>query len=58
MKTVRRQPAVATITIRGAAKMTSAQRRRIAKWMRSRAAWLEKHGDLAANLYTARWYWE
>lgn len=46
---------IAAFTVYGAPKMTPAGRARIAKWLRSRANWFEKHGDLAAARHTARW---
>lgn len=40
---------VSMITIYGAGKMTVAQRRKIARWMRSRADWFEEFGGLATD---------
>ena len=47
--------AAATVTIRDAAHMTPRGRKAIAKWLRSRATLLEKHGDLLAPRFTARY---
>lgn len=48
----------AIVTIKDAAKMTPAGRRRIAKWLRSRATLLEKHGNLMASRFISRWIYE
>ena len=48
----------AIVTIKDAAKMTPAGRRRIAKWLRSRALLLEKHGDLLSSRFVSRWLYE
>jgi hypothetical protein len=50
--------AAAIVTIHGAPRMTLSGRRRIAKWLRSRAAHLEKHGDLLAERSVQRWLYE
>lgn len=50
--------AVATVTIKDAAKMTARGRKRIATWLRSRAVLLEKHGDLLAGRFTARYFYQ
>jgi phage antirepressor YoqD-like protein len=48
----------AIVTIFDGAKMTKAGRKRIAKWLRSRADLLEKHGDLLAPRFVSRWLYE
>ena len=48
----------AIVTIKDANKMSLAGRRRIAKWLRSRADLLEKHGDLFASRFISRWLYE
>jgi hypothetical protein len=48
----------AIVTIHNAPKMTLEGRRRIAKWLRSRAVCLEKHGDLMGPRYVARWLYD
>lgn len=45
----------AIVTIFDASKMTPAGRKRIAKWLRSRADLLENHADLMASRFTSRW---
>lgn len=47
--------AAAIVTIFDAPRMTKAGRKRIAKWLRSRADLLEKHADLMAPRFTSRW---
>jgi hypothetical protein len=48
----------AIVTIHDAPRMTNAGRKRIAKWLRSRADLLEKHGDLMAKRCVMRWLYE
>lgn len=48
----------AIVTIYDAARMTKAGRKRIAKWLRSRADLLENHGDLMASRFVSRWLYE
>lgn len=48
----------AIVTIHDAPNMTKAGRKRIAKWLRSRADLLEKHGDLMAKRCVMRWLYE
>lgn len=43
---------IAKVSILGVPKMTVDGRKRIAKWLRSRANVIEKHGDLI----TERWF--
>lgn len=50
--------AAAIVTIHDAPRMTKAGRKRIAKWLRSRADLLEKHGDLMAKRCVMRWLYE
>lgn len=45
----------ATVVVIDAAYMTMQARKKIANWLRSRARLLEKHGDLLAPRYTARY---
>ncbi len=45
----------AIVTINHPAKMNAKGRKRIAAWLRSRAKLLEKHSDLMASRYTARY---
>lgn len=45
-----------SLTVRGLNKMTKKERQKIARYVRARANWIEKHGDLAASRYTARLY--
>jgi hypothetical protein len=50
--------AAAIVTIFDAPKMSKAGRKRIAKWLRSRADLLEGHGDLMASRFVSRWLYE
>jgi len=52
---VKKEKSAAIVTIFDAPNMTSAGRKRIAKWLRSRADLLEKHADLMASRFTSRW---
>ena len=45
----------AIVTIHKPDKMTKKGRKQIANWLRSRAVLLEKHGDLMASRFTARY---
>lgn len=54
-KEMKKAKAAAVVTIHHAAKMTPSGRKRIAKWLRSRASYLEKHADLMAARFTSRW---
>jgi hypothetical protein len=49
---------IAQVRVRGPGRMTKAGRKRIAKWLRSRADWLEKHGELAVSRgwFKQDWY--
>ena len=47
----------ASLIVYDVPRMTRAGRKRIAKWLRSRADWLEKHEDLAAKNWRARYYY-
>lgn len=49
----RAEKPIAAVTIHGAQKMTQPERKNIAQWLRARAAWFEKHGDLCSARYTA-----
>ena len=51
----RKDKVAAIVTIKDAPKMTAKGRRQIAGWLRSRAALLEKHADLMASRFTARY---
>jgi hypothetical protein len=46
---------IANLTIYGVRDMGIPQRKRVAKWLRSRADWIEKNGDLAADRLIQRW---
>lgn len=48
----------AIVTIHNAAKMHAKGRKKIANWLRGRAALLEKHGDLMAKRFTARYLYK
>ena len=48
----------AIVTIHRPAKMTAKGRKKIANWLRGRAALLEKHGDLMASRFTARYIYK
>ncbi len=48
----------AIVTIFDAPSMTLAGRKRIAKWLRSRADHLEKHGELLAKRCVQRWLYD
>lgn len=45
----------AIVTIKNAPKMNKRGRKKIAAWLRGRAALLEKHGDLMASRFTSRY---
>lgn len=45
----------AIVTINDSSKMAKKDRKRIAKWLRSRADWFEKHGDLASDRFVQRY---
>lgn len=45
-------PAIATLKVNAAGALSGVTRARIAKWMRSRATWLEKHGQF----HDRRWF--
>ena len=45
---------IAAVTIHDGQKMTRLERKRIGTWLRARAAWFEKHGDLCSARFTAR----
>lgn len=47
----------AIVTIHDASKMTPRGRREIAKWLRSRAALLEKEHAHLASRFTSRYYY-
>ena len=46
---------VAIVTIKKPAEMTKKGRKQVANWLRGRAVLLEKHGDLMASRFTARY---
>lgn len=48
----------AVVTIHDAPNMSKAGRKRIAKWLRSRADLLENHGDLMAKRCVMRWLYD
>ena len=48
----------AIVTIHNASKMHAKGRKKIAAWLRGRAALLEKHGDLMAKRFTARYIYK
>lgn len=52
------EKAAAIVTILDAPLMTKAGRKRIAKWLRSRADYLEKHGDLLGKRFVSRWLYD
>ena len=55
----KKQTVVASVHLhKGPGGWTNAGRKRIAKWLRSRADYLEKHGDLLTEKgsFTARYY--
>lgn len=61
MSTKAKKPVVltaASVVIYNAADMTLEGRKKVAKWLRSRASWLEKHGDLAAPRFVQRYLYE
>jgi hypothetical protein len=46
---------IANLTVFGIDKMTLNERLRLGVWLRSRADWIVKHGDLAASRLIQRW---
>ena len=48
----------AILTIKDADKMTKKGRKQIAAWLRGRAVLLEKHGDLLAKRFVARYIYK
>ena len=52
---MKKDKTAAILTIKDAPKMNSKGRKRIAAWLRSRAALLEKHADLMATRFTSRY---
>ena len=46
---------IANLTVFGLDKMTPDERLRIGLWLRSRAEWIVKHGDLAASRFIQQW---
>ena len=52
---MKKEKSAAIVTIKDAAKMNKAGRKKIAAWLRGRAELLEKHGDLMASRFTARY---
>lgn len=53
-----KEQTAAIVTIFRAKDMTPAGRKRIGKWLRSRADYLEKHGDLLADRFVSRFLYE
>ena len=53
-----KEKSAAIVTIKDAPKMNMKGRKRIAAWLRSRAVLLEKHGDLMASRFTARYIYK
>jgi hypothetical protein len=45
----------AIVTVFGCDKMSLAGRKMIAKWLRSRAGYIEKHGDLVSGRFIQRY---
>lgn len=48
----------ATVVIHRAAEMTPEGRKKVAQWLRSRAAYLEKHSDLIGPRFTQRYLYD
>lgn len=53
-----KEKSAAIVTIKDASKMTAKGRKKIANWLRGRAALLEKHGDLMSSRFTARYIYK
>lgn len=53
-----KEQSAAIVTIKNAAKMNAKGRKKIANWLRGRAALLEKHGDLMASRFVARYIYK
>lgn len=51
----KKEKTAAVVTVYDLNKMTVAGRKKIAKWLRSRANVVEKHGDLYAKRFTQRY---
>lgn len=55
---MKNEKSAAILTIKDADKMTAKGRKRVAAWLRGRAVLLEKHGDLLASRFTARYIYK
>lgn len=53
-----KEKSAAIVTIKNAAKITAKGRKKIAHWLRGRAALLEKHGDLMTSRFVSRYIYK
>ena len=48
---------LARLMFKGLDKMTKSEGKKVAKWVRSRADWIENHGDLADSTFRQTLYY-
>lgn len=53
-----KEKSAAIVTVRDADKMTKVGRKKIAKWLRQQAGFIEQHGQEFAGRFTARYLYK